>query len=341
MGIADEDYYAILGVEPSATKEEISRSYRKRSLAVHPDRYKGDDPEGAIEEFLTLTRAKEVLEDAKARSAFDSVIRAREAHKLKRAAESDGRKKLREDLEAREEAARQHRGPSMSEMRAKDETEKTARADLQREIERLRKSGRLDKESALKRARASPASAVSSSQQPAALPVCDGPKLSLRWAAESQFAEPSLRELLDVLGMPPEMVLAVVGRKAIVQLPSEQHAQRLRAQSVELAARGLRLGGGGATTDATTPTAAATPQQSAPSATPPEQPLPLGWKQQQAPNGRTYFYHVGTRKTQWVRPTGEQSMLPASEHERLEALTMQRLQEASKRQKIAASEATG
>ena len=37
---ADEDYWAILGLEPGATQLEVNKAYRKRSLAVHPDRYK-------------------------------------------------------------------------------------------------------------------------------------------------------------------------------------------------------------------------------------------------------------------------------------------------------------
>ena len=57
-----EDYWAVLGLAPGATTADVQRAYRKKSLAVHPDRYKGDDPEWAKNEFLRLTRAKEVLE---------------------------------------------------------------------------------------------------------------------------------------------------------------------------------------------------------------------------------------------------------------------------------------
>ena len=44
---AEEDYFAILELEPGASKAEVATAYRKKSLKVHPDRYKGDDPEGA------------------------------------------------------------------------------------------------------------------------------------------------------------------------------------------------------------------------------------------------------------------------------------------------------
>ena len=35
----------------------------------------------------------------------------------------------------------------------------------------------------------------------------------------------------------------------------------------------------------------------------PEPPLPAGWKQAEAPDGRTYYYVRGGKDTQWVRPT--------------------------------------
>lgn len=35
---ADEDAYALLGVETSASAAEIRKAYRQKSLKVHPDR---------------------------------------------------------------------------------------------------------------------------------------------------------------------------------------------------------------------------------------------------------------------------------------------------------------
>lgn len=34
-----------------------------------------------------------------------------------------------------------------------------------------------------------------------------------------------------------------------------------------------------------------------------EEPLPEGWASAKAPDGRTYYYHKTTKKTQWTRPT--------------------------------------
>mmetsp|Transcript_13214 Transcript_13214/g.28128 ORF Transcript_13214/g.28128 Transcript_13214/m.28128 type:complete len:280 (+) Transcript_13214:63-902(+) len=144
--MADEDYYAILGVSPDASVGDIQKAYRKCSLAVHPDRYKGNDPDFAVREFLQLTKAKEVLSDAKARAAFDAVVRARTMHKAKLEAQHAGRRRMREDLEAREELAKRQKPTAMetaAEMRVQKAAEEAARADLQKEIERLKRQGML------------------------------------------------------------------------------------------------------------------------------------------------------------------------------------------------------
>lgn len=63
------DYYAILGVEPAASQEEIRRAYRRLARQYHPDVNNGD-PE-AEERFKAISQAYQVLSDPQKRAAYD------------------------------------------------------------------------------------------------------------------------------------------------------------------------------------------------------------------------------------------------------------------------------
>ncbi len=66
-----DDFYKILGVSPSASKEEIKKVYRKLALTFHPDRNKGD--KAAEKKFKTITEAYFVLSDEKRRQEYDQM----------------------------------------------------------------------------------------------------------------------------------------------------------------------------------------------------------------------------------------------------------------------------
>ncbi len=63
------DYYQILGVERTASVEEIKAAYRKLAMKYHPDRNPGDKK--AEERFKQISEAYAVLSDPRKRSQFD------------------------------------------------------------------------------------------------------------------------------------------------------------------------------------------------------------------------------------------------------------------------------
>lgn len=68
-----KDYYAILGVEPSAGEAEIKAAYRRLARKYHPDVSKES---GAEEKFKAVNEAYEALRDPQKRAAYDQ-LRAR------------------------------------------------------------------------------------------------------------------------------------------------------------------------------------------------------------------------------------------------------------------------
>ena len=62
------DYYEILGVDRSASKQELDKAYRKLAIKYHPDSSKVED---AVEKFKECSEAYEVLSDASKRERYD------------------------------------------------------------------------------------------------------------------------------------------------------------------------------------------------------------------------------------------------------------------------------
>lgn len=66
-----KDYYKILGVERSASEQEIKKSYRKLAMKYHPDKNPGDKQ--AEDKFKDINEAYQVLSDTEKRSRYDQL----------------------------------------------------------------------------------------------------------------------------------------------------------------------------------------------------------------------------------------------------------------------------
>ncbi len=70
MEVGYKDYYAILGVERTASAEEIRKVYRKLARQYHPDINKNPEAE---KRYLEINEAYEVLKDTEKRTKYDQL----------------------------------------------------------------------------------------------------------------------------------------------------------------------------------------------------------------------------------------------------------------------------
>lgn len=142
---SNQDFYALLDIPQAANESEIRRAYRRTALKYHPDKIANPTP-ADIDRFHTLQIAYDVLSDPSVRQLYDNAREARMRKQRERDMMDAAKRKMREDLEARERAgaaamggAGVKQGVKRSWMAAADDD---AEAKLQREIERIAEDGR-------------------------------------------------------------------------------------------------------------------------------------------------------------------------------------------------------
>jgi curved DNA-binding protein len=67
--MSNRDYYKILGVNKSASTEDVKKAYRKLAMKYHPDRNK--DNKAAEEKFKEISEAYAVLNDPEKKKQYD------------------------------------------------------------------------------------------------------------------------------------------------------------------------------------------------------------------------------------------------------------------------------
>jgi curved DNA-binding protein CbpA len=75
------NYYYLLGIKQSASKEEVKKAYRKLSLKLHPDQNNGD--EFFTERFKDIQEAYETLINDNKRITYDNSIKNKKEHQVK------------------------------------------------------------------------------------------------------------------------------------------------------------------------------------------------------------------------------------------------------------------
>ena len=83
----EKDFYAVLGVNKSASADEIKKSYRKLARDLHPDR---NPDKGAEEKFKAASEAYDVLSDDKKRKEYDEMRSLFGSGAFRRGARSGG-----------------------------------------------------------------------------------------------------------------------------------------------------------------------------------------------------------------------------------------------------------
>ncbi|MEG2017924.1 MAG: molecular chaperone DnaJ [Clostridium sp.] len=67
--MANKDFYEVLGIDKSASDEDIKKAFKKLALKYHPDRNQGDAE--AEEKFKEINEAYQVLSDPEKRQRYD------------------------------------------------------------------------------------------------------------------------------------------------------------------------------------------------------------------------------------------------------------------------------
>ncbi|CAH1791526.1 unnamed protein product [Owenia fusiformis] len=216
--ITNLDLYDILEVSPDVSEKQIIKAYRKKALKCHPD--KNPDNPKAAELFHQLSKALEVLTDAAARAAYDRLLKAKEAAKLRNKLLDSKRKKFKDELESREKSACEQR-----------ETNVAAQRSLEEEIERLRKEGShlLEQEQELLKEQLHNQE-LEKQEEDVVSEV--SPKLKIKWKCKKGdlnnggYTEDIISEILNKYGEVTALILsAKKGGSAIVEFKSAFSAQ--------------------------------------------------------------------------------------------------------------------
>lgn len=129
-----KNYYDILGINPTAGKDEIKAAYRKLSVKFHPDKNNG---EKFFEEmFKNINDANDILTDDLRRKEYDAKLKAFQEQKLKddaelRRKEEELRHKQEELKRKEEELRRKAQEAAQENIKANENTYRQPEAETE------------------------------------------------------------------------------------------------------------------------------------------------------------------------------------------------------------------
>jgi DnaJ family protein C protein 17 len=226
--ILEKNLYELLETVSTASESEIKKAYRKKALKCHPD--KNPDNPKAAELFHELSEALEILSDKNAREAYDRTLKAKELAKERTRVLDSKRRKLKEDLERREQAAKESASTARSNAAVFEDTV-TDEERLQKEIDRLKKEGsralREEQELIRQQILKEQQGKVSFLQEVLRPNVADDsnkPRFKVKWINNHLYDHDKLMNIFQVYGNISTLV--VLKKSALVEYLSQEDADK-------------------------------------------------------------------------------------------------------------------
>nr|BAK02055.1 predicted protein [Hordeum vulgare subsp. vulgare] len=139
MSFVDDfkDYYAVLGIPPDSSAEEIRKAFKSKARDFHPDKHT-ENKEFYSAKFQEITEANNELIDEAKKQAYDSKYRAHAERKRKYAEENASFRAMRDALSKREKEHDDQRSQKKQKTMAEQKASETKAT-----IRRLMTEGRL------------------------------------------------------------------------------------------------------------------------------------------------------------------------------------------------------